>query len=245
MRALRIIAVVVITAIVGGVLGIVCGDPITRWFHVSEMEGGRGMMVIFFCAPLGAILASIIGLIVGIVIKRPGWPGYFRAQGLSILIVAAIAGIFTGIIYLGIDKPPKIDGKLLTLDFELRVPASVKIPDEPNGYAVRVSLYENNRQNRYGFIDWNSIVRGPDQTTIPGHAEVMTHSASRSLLASVGNEATASQFFEVKIPSAPRKQDETWSDWTMATQRADLTAIPEAERFSIRYRVRELDPSAN
>ena len=59
------------------------------------------MMVVFFCAPLGAILAaSIIGLIVGIVVKRPGWSGYFRAQGLSILIVAAIAGIFTGIIYL-------------------------------------------------------------------------------------------------------------------------------------------------
>ena len=57
----------------------------------------------------------------------------------------AIAGIFTGIIYLGIDKPPKIDGKQLTLDFELRVPASVKIPDEPNGYALRASLYANNQ----------------------------------------------------------------------------------------------------
>ena len=216
MRALRIIAVVVITAIVGGVLGIVCGDPITRWFHVSEMEGGRGMMVIFFCAPLGAILASIIGLIVGIVIKRPGWSGYFRAQGLSILIVAAIAGIFTGIIYLGIDKPPKIDGRILTLISNFAFPPQLKSPTNRMDMPYVSSLYENNRQNRYGFIDWSSIARGPDQTTIPGHAELMTHSSSRSLLASVGNEETASQFFEVKIPSAPRKQDETWSDWMMA-----------------------------
>lgn len=241
MRALRILAVAFVTAIVGGVLGIVCGDPITRWFHVSEMEGGRGMMVIFFCAPLGAIFASIIGLIVGIVIKRPGWSGYFRAQGLSILVVAAIAGIFTGIIYLGIDKPPKIDGRKLTLDFELRVPASVKIPDEPNGYDIRASLDESSSQNRYGFIDWQSIVRGQDQITIPGHADLMTHSSSRSLLASVGNEPTAPQSFDLKIPSVPRKQDENWSDWVTAEKRADLTPIPESERFSLRYRVRELD----
>jgi MFS family permease len=241
MSALRILAVAFITAIAGGVLGIVCGDPITRWFHVSEMEGGRGMMVIFFCAPLGAILASIIGLIVGIVVKRPGWSGYFRAQGLSILIVAAIAGIFTGIIYLGIDKPPKIDGKKLTLDFELRVPASVKIPDEPNGYDIRASLDESSSQNRYGFIDWSSIVRGQDQITIPGHADLMTHSSSRSLLASVGNEPTAPQSFDLKIPSVPRKQDETWSDWMTAEKRADLAPIPEGERFSMRYRVRKLD----
>ena len=241
MRVFRILAVAFITAIVGGVLGIVCGDPITRWFHVSEMEGGRGMMVIFLCAPLGAILASIIGLIVGIVVKRPGWSGYFRAQGLSILSVAAIAGIFTGIIYLGIDKPPKIDGKKLALDFELRVPASVKIPNEADGYAVRVNLYENDRQNRYGFVDWDSIVRGQDQITIPGHVDLMTHSSNRSLLASVGNEPTASQFFDVKIPSVPRKQDENWSDWITAEKRADLTPIPEAERFSLRCRVRELD----
>jgi hypothetical protein len=241
MRVLRILAVGFITAIVGGVLGIVCGDPITRWFHVSEMEGGRGMMVIFFCAPLGAILASIIGLLVGIVVKRPGWSGYFRAQGLSILIVAAIAGIFTGIIYLGIDKPPKINGRKLTLEFELRVPASVKIPDEPNGYDIRANLTESSSQNHYGFIDWNSIVRGRDQITIAGHADLMTHSSSRSLLASVGNEPTAPQLFDLKIPSVPSKQDENWSDWMTATKRADLTPIPDAERFSIRYRVRELD----
>ena len=106
---------------------------------------------------------------------------------------------------------------------------------------MRVSLYENDRQNRYGFVDWDSIVRGQDQITIAGHVDLMTHSSSRSLLASVGNEPTAPQLFDVKIPSVPRKQDENWSDWMTAEKRADLTPIPEAERFSIRYRVRELD----
>ena len=177
MRVFRILAVAFITAIVGGVLGIVCGDPITRWFHVSEMEGGRGMMVIFFCAPLGAILASIIGLLVGILLSGRDGPVISARRGYPFLLSAAIAGIFTGIIYLGIDKPPKIDGKKLTSDFELRVPASVKIPDEPNGYDIRASLDESSGQNRYGFIDWQSIVRSQDQITIAGHADLMTHSS--------------------------------------------------------------------
>jgi hypothetical protein len=241
MRALRIASVALITAIVGCVLGLVAGDYITELLHVSNFEGGRGYMVVFVCAPLGIITGFIIGLIVAIATKRPGFVGFLSAQGLALLIGCACAGILTGIIYLGVDKPPKIDGKSLTIDFELRVPPATKIPQEPDGYSVRASLYESNRQNRYGFIEWSRIMKSPDQITIPGTVEIMTHNPNRSLLASIGNELGASQFFELKIPAQPRKQDEVWSDWITATRRADLSAIPEAERFSLRYRVRELD----
>jgi hypothetical protein len=241
MRVLRIVLVAFVTAVVGCVLALVAGDYITRMLHVSDFEGGRGYMVVFVCAPLGILTGIVVGLVVAICTKRPGFAGFLTAQGLSILIVGAIAGIFAGIIYLGSDKPPKIDGKPLTLDFELRVPASVRVPEQPDGYAIRASLYANDRDNRYAFIDWSSIVRQSDQITIPGHVDLMTHSARRSLLASVGNETGASQFFELRIPASPSKQDEKWSDWIAATQRADLSPVPEAERFSIRYRVREID----
>ena len=164
-------------------------------------------MLVFVCGPLGIIAGLVVGVIVGICTKRAGFAGFLTAQGLSILIVGAIAGFLTGIIYLGSDKPPKIDGKRLTLDFELRVPASVKIPEQPDGFAIRVSLYANNRDNRFAFIDWNSIVRQPDQITIPGHADLMTHSANRSLMASVGNEPSGTQFLEVKFP--PRRVRKT------------------------------------
>ena len=183
MRALRIISVAIITAVVGGALGIFCGDYTTRMLRVSDMEGGRGMLVVFVIGPLAFIFGGIVGLIVGVVSKRPGFLGFMRAQVLSLLIVGGIAGFFTGILYLGSDKPPKIDGKNLTLDFELRIPSSIKIPEQPDGYAIRVSLYESNRENHYGFIDWNSIVRGNEQTIIAGHADLMTHSSNRSLLA--------------------------------------------------------------
>ena len=76
---------------------------------------------------------------------------------------------------------------------------------------------------------------------VPGHVPLLTHSKIRSLLASIGNEPVASQFIELRIPPAPRKDDETWSDWIFATQRADLSPVSEPERMALRYRVRPVD----
>ena len=241
MRVFRIVLVALLTAAAGCGLALVAGDYITRLLHVSEFEGGRGYMVVFVCAPLGILAGLVVGLVVGIRTKRPGLAGFLIAQGLSILIISAVAGILTGVIYLGSDKPPKIEGKRLTLDFELRVPASTKIPDQPDGYSISACLYANNRANQYAFIDWSGIQKSADQITIPGNVKLMTHSENRSLLASVGNEPVASQFFDVKIPAAPRKQDENWSVWIDSAQQADLTAVPSSAKFSLRYRVREIE----
>jgi hypothetical protein len=43
------------------------------------------------------------------------------------------------------------------------------------------------------------------------------------------------------LSPAPRKQDEAWSDWIFATVRADLSPIPEVQRFAILYRVRPVE----
>jgi hypothetical protein len=139
------------------------------------------------------------------------------------------------------DKPPRIDGKRLELQFELRASAAFQIPDQPDGYSIRVSLYTDDRQSRFAFIDWSAITKDAEHITIPGNVPLLTHSNTRSLLASIGNEPAGSQFIELKIPPAPRKQDETWSEWIFAAQRADLSPVPESERFAARYRVRTAD----
>jgi hypothetical protein len=164
------------------------------------------------------------------------------ALGWSLLSVCGIAGLLGGVPYLLSDKPPKIDGKRLELQFELRVPTTLKIPDQADGYSVRVSLYTDNRQSGFAFIDWNGINKDVEHVTIPGNIALLTHSKSRSLLASIGNEPAASQFIELKnLPPTPRKQDETWSGWILATSHADFSLIPEVERFAMRYRVRAVE----
>jgi hypothetical protein len=202
------------------------------------MEGQRGLTIFFLCVPLGIFAGLIIGIISAIAVRRQGLAGFLVAQGWSLLIICALAGLLGGVPYLLSDKPPTIDGKHLELQFELRAPAIFKIPEQPDGYSIRVSLYADNQQNQYAFIDWSGITKDSEHATVPGHVPLLTHSKIRSLLASIGNEPVASQFIELKIPPSPRKEDETWSDWIFATQQADLTSVPESERFAARYRVR-------
>src|SRR6266516_3764861 len=185
------------------------GDYLTRLAHVPEMEGQRGMTIVFLCVPLGILAGLVIGIISSIVVRRQGLAGFLVAQGWSLLIVCGLAGLLAGVPYLLSDKPPTIDGKHLELQFELRAPAAFKIPDQPDGYSVRVSLYTDSQQSRFAFIDWNAIAKNAEHITIPGNVPLLTHSKTRSLLASIGNEPVASQFIELKIPSAPTKQYET------------------------------------
>ena len=222
MRVLRALFIALFTAFVGCLLALFVGDYLTRLAHVPEMEGQRSMTIFFLCVPLGIFAGLIIGTISSIVVRRQGLPGFFVAQGWSLLIICGLAGLLAGVPYLLSDKPPTIDGKHLELQFELRAPATFKIPDPPDDYSIRVSLYADNRQSLFAFIDWSSITKDSEHVTVPGRVPLLTHSKSRSLLASIGNEPGASQFIELKIPPAPRKEDETWSDWVFAMQRADL-----------------------
>ena len=242
MHILRGLLVAVLTAFAGSILAFFVGDYLTKVAHVPEMEGQRGMTLFFLCVPLGIIAGLVVGIISSVFVQRRGPVGFVIAQGWSLLILCSVAGLAGGVPYLLSDKPPKLDGKRLNLEFELRAPAVFKVPERPDGYSIRVSLYTNNRQNGFAFIDWNSITKDAEHVIIPGKVPLLTHSKPRSLFASIGSEPAASQFVELKnLPPAPGKEDEAWSDWTFATERADLTPIPDAERFAIRYRVHPIE----
>jgi hypothetical protein len=242
MRVLRALLIALLTAFVGCVLAFLVGDYLTKLAHVPEMEGQRGVTIFFLCVPLGIFAGLVIGIGSAIAVRRQGLAGFFVAQGWSLLIICGLAGLLAGVPYLLSDKPPTIDGKHLELQFELRAPAIFKIPDQPDGYSIRVSLYADNRQNQYAFIDWNGITKDAEHAMVPGHVPLLTHSKTRSLLASIGNEPGASQFIELKrLPAAPRKENETWSDWIFAPQRADLSPVSEPERMALRYRVHRID----
>jgi hypothetical protein len=168
MRVLRALFIALLTAFVGSVLAFFVGDYLTSLAHVPEMKGQRGMAVFFLYVPLGILANLVIGIVSSIVVRRRGAAGFLVAQGWSLLIVCGAAGLLAGVPYLLSDKPPTIDGKHLELQFELRSPAAFKIPDQPDGYGIRVSLYTDNKQSRFAFIDWNSIQKDTEHVMIPG-----------------------------------------------------------------------------
>ncbi len=170
MRLLRAFVVALLTAIVGCVLAFFVGDCLTRLAHVPEMEGQRGMTIIFLCVPLGILASLVIGIISSILVgRRQGLAGFVIAQGWSLLIVCGLAGLLVRVPYVLSDKPPRIDGKQLELQFELRAPPTFQIPDQPDGYSIRVSPYTDNQQSRFAFIDWSAITKNAEHITIPGN----------------------------------------------------------------------------
>jgi hypothetical protein len=120
MRVLRALFIALLTAFVGCLLAFFVGDYLTRLAHVPEMEGQRGMTILFLCVPLGILPGLVIDIISSIAVRREGLGGFFVAQGWSLLIVCGLAGLLAGVPYLLSDKPPTIDGKRLELQFELR-----------------------------------------------------------------------------------------------------------------------------
>jgi hypothetical protein len=238
MRFLRAFFVVIFTAIVGCILAFFVGDYLTRLGHMSNMEDGRGMFVVFVCAPLGILVGFVIGVVSSLLVRQQGAAGFFIAQGWSLLILCGLSGLLVGGPYLLSDKPPRIGGKELSLEFELRIPRQFSIPDTPSGDSVRVSLYSVNRGTTYAFIDWASIKRAPEGALILGRVHLLEHNPARSLFAVVGNDPMAGQFITLKLPSSPGPEDEQWSDWIRAAQQANLGPIPEAAQLSARYRVR-------
>ena len=167
MRVLRALLIVLLTAFVGCLLAFFVGDYLTRLAHVPEMEGQRGMTIFFLCVPLGILAGLVIGISSAIAVRRQGLAGFLVAQGWSLLIICGLAGLLAGVPYLLSDKPPTIGGNHLELQFELRARATFKIPDQPDGYSIRVSLYADNRQNQYAFIDWNGITKMPNMPLYP------------------------------------------------------------------------------
>src|SRR4029453_9214463 len=187
MRILGGLLIAVLTAFAGCILAIFVGDYLTKLAHVPEMEGQRGMTVFFLCVPLGIIAGLVVGIISSVAVQRRGPVAFLIAQGWSLLVLCGVAGLLGGVPYLLSDKPPKLDGKRLNLEFELRAPATFKIPEQPDGYSIQVSLYTDNQQSRFAFIDLSLITKDAEHVIIPGKVPLLTHSKSRSLLASIGN----------------------------------------------------------
>jgi MFS family permease len=187
-KALRALAIAVLTAIAGTVLSIAASLYLTELYHVSNFEGGRGMLIFFALAPLGFIVGLIIGLVVALLSHGTGFSGFATAEGIALGITVSLAALVSGVLYLAADHPPTLDGKSLALEFELKIPPTLKLPAQASVQTVHASLYANDRNNRYALLDYDKIASRDGFVFVPGKASLLSRTFNRDLLVSIESE---------------------------------------------------------
>lgn len=242
MRWPAAIGIGAVCAIVGCVLGFALGDVITRAYKVSDFEGGRGYAVVFLFVPAGMFLSLAIGIAVARASHGTGAGGFFKAQGIALLASAGTLGALSGIALLLADRAPKIGGKALQLEFEIRIPTDQPVPDDLKTASLTASFYENKDNNRFADLAFDKVTRDSGFVTVPGTAYIGGHSTYRMLSAYLGGGE--SHVFEIRISPGPVARDMEWSGWEKTRDPLGANESRTGERWQVRYRVAPLPPPA-
>lgn len=190
------------------------GAAYCKWYRVSTFEGAAGY-VMAAIAMLGAILGLIIAGVVSRFIAVDSTPGFFKGLGVSCGLVIGIAAITTVISWLLADIPPKIGGRYLNLEVEIRLPVGqtnpptsvIKDPKLTLGSVIN----HKQRKSEDGELRLAEARFENGRWIVPGSVRVFTMRGRRSIYSQMGSESV--QGFLVPLPARPGKKFENWSEW--------------------------------
>lgn len=211
-----------------------------RWYRISGFEGGAGYYVALL-GILGAVAGLLIGGICSRVVVRGAEAHFLKGLGLSIAVVCCLTLIAGGLAYLGADHPPKLDGKDLLLDIELRTPPGYPRLTKSQEFQPSFAILRghSNKSGGHGSFDFESSREEAGHWTINGEADLLTSTVGKTVWVSL--EKDMSLYFRIALPSRPTKVNLNWTDWQPVNDiYKDRTwSKPDAQRtFKIRYRVR-------
>lgn len=231
----------VICAVLGTGLALFLGEAITKAYRVSNFEGQRGYAVVFLFGPAGLLLGLIIGLVTARMSEGVGTAYFFKTQGLALLYTGVIAAGAGGVALLAADRPPRLAGKELNLEFEIRIPTNLPVPDDLEAAGFGVSFYENDKNNRFADLAFDQVTRDSAFVTVPGTAWIGAHSTYRMLSASFAGGG--SHVFEIRLAPGPTQADTAWTEWAKTRDPLGKSEAGTGERYQVRYRVAPVPPT--
>lgn len=217
----------ILTTIISGT----AADSWSKWLHVSTREGAAGYWVVMM-----ALLGGVIALVLGISIAR-GWllsaPNFWSALGTTLGITTAVTLIITGILWLATDHAPRIEGRPIEIQAELRFPSgtTLEAARRAQGYAT-IALDLAGDTSGIGYFDLETAKEIEGRVTLPITLEVQT-SAPKKLFNIVLTDGP-SLYFPLSFGSKPAPKDYEWSGWLVPEQ-GEAT-------YALRYRVHIVPP---
>jgi hypothetical protein len=237
-----------------GLLSAVCGAFVVaclgglcaNWYRISSFEGGSG----YFVVGLG-LLGAISGFIVGVICSRLVVEGaeahFLKGLGIALGTVCAVTLVAGVLAYLAADHPPKIDGRSLELEVELRTPREYPRLSKQEEFTPSVGIlrHGNNKSGGSGRFDLDKSRQEDGSWIVPATCSLITSYPQKMIWVSL--EKQTSLYFDIRLAGHPTKADMNWTEWyDVSSIYKDSVWSKEAGKtgFKVRYRVRleELPP---
>lgn len=231
-------------ALLSGLLGLVCAGFIAAfcadWFRISNFEGKAGFFMVAV-AMLGGIAAFFVGPLAMRLITAGAVPGFFKRLIVAWGAVLAISLAALAICRWFADVAPKMDGKSLALEIEVRCPKTFVLPKVVDEYGVTAEVYLPRRARQP-----IANLRLDDAKTVEGFLIVpvtvplATSSSQKSL--EVRFDKSHSLTFGLPLRSQPRASDREWSNWIESGWDAGKSEPAKEAKFNLRFRVATVEP---
>ncbi len=228
-----------VSAGLAGIAGLIASGWVASlhagWHQMSNREGAVGYFVVLM-ALLGGLVSFIAGLIVARSVAGSADPGFWKAVGGGLGLVAVATFLILLLSRITADIPPKLDGKELILEVEFRLPEGAAKPvAEPGTSSFELQSVSSGvlRDSEYGQIFPEQAREEEGRFVVPARAHVYTSRGQRAITASIG-EAVIGRFM-VPLPGKPGPESLEWSDW-LPQPRPGESAWPATES-SFRFRV--------
>lgn len=239
MDLLVLMLVPVLAAAACGALGLWIGQQAVTWYGISSFEGGSGYYVVAIC--IGGLLLGVLASIAAAAVARFAlrlelWP----TAALSLFTPIALALLIGGVMRLNAHLPPKLDGRDVELEVELRVSGltapPTRIADTP---PLRLLAFSGRRQLRFsqdGDLALDAARQEGDLWLITGRVGLPT---------TRGNCIISLRFSDIdyglqvpfpslgRLPASLRQ----WGDWFPRAMPANR---PDLARVQFRYRLRPI-----
>lgn len=205
------------------------------WHQMSNREGAAGYFVVLM-ALVGGVVAFVAGIIVARMVAHSAEPGFLKAAGGGLAFVAAATGLVLLLSRLTADIPPRLDGKVLVLEVEFRLPVGAERPTGESGaphFELRSVINGVARDGEYGKLQIDRMREEGGRWIVPASVALFSRRGQRAVDAKFGE--TVIGRFLVPLPGKPGPEFLEWSEW-MPRPRSGEPAWPDSEP-SYRFRI--------
>lgn len=232
------LVVALLTAVAGCLGAGFLADVCVGWYRISSREGGSGYFILFM-GLLGLVAGFVVGLICARVVAASAQPGFLKALGLGLGASAGLLAVIAALAWLAADFPPRLEGRLLVVEAEVRLPPGRPRPVVGEGelYSWHVTLTADGPGRRQSLEPLRTrdaaLLEG--RWSLPTTLDLDTTDPGKSLGVKLGGD-TQTQYFRMTLPGRPTRRDFEWSPWLTQATWGDLTPVPAAEACQVRYR---------